>query len=190
MRAMNSVISGLESQQSELEFDVSEYQEQIDELERKIEEAAQAAQQESVENNIQYDGSQFLWPSPGYYYISSNYGYRWGRLHKGTDIAGSNIYGTPIIAAADGVVSLVDFNDGGYGYYVMVNHGNSGGNNYTTLYAHMASWPSVSNGQSVSAGDVLGYVGSTGRSTGPHLHFEIRVNGNAQNPMNYFSSVG
>jgi murein DD-endopeptidase MepM/ murein hydrolase activator NlpD len=190
MRAMNSVISGLESQQSELEFDVSEYQEQIDELERKIEEAAQAAQQESVENNIQYDGSQFLWPSPGYYYISSNYGYRWGRLHKGTDIAGSNIYGTPIIAAADGVVSLVDFNDGGYGYYVMVNHGNSGGNNYTTLYAHMASWPSVSNGQSVSAGDVLGYVGSSGRSTGPHLHFEIRVNGNAQNPMNYFSSVG
>jgi murein DD-endopeptidase MepM/ murein hydrolase activator NlpD len=190
MRALNSVISKLESQQSELEFNVSEYQEQIDALERKIQEAAEAAKQESVQNNIQYDGSQFLWPTPGYYYITSGYGYRWGRLHKGVDLAGSNIYGTPIVAAADGVVSLVDFNDGGYGYYVMINHGSSGGNNFTTLYAHMAFWPSVSVGQSVSKGDTIGYVGSTGRSTGPHCHFEIHVNGTAQNPMNYFGSVG
>lgn len=189
MKSLNAVIDKLENQQSELEFDVAEYQEQIDALEAKIAAAAEAAKQQSIQNSIKYDGSQFIWPTPGYYYITSGYGYRWGRLHKGVDIAGSNIYGTPIVAAADGVVSLVDYNDGGYGYYVMINHGNNGGNNYVTLYAHMSSQAAYV-GQKVSAGDVIGYVGSTGRSTGPHCHFEIRVNGTAQNPMNFFSSVG
>lgn len=185
MKSYNAVIAKLEDQQEELELDVEAYQKQIDALEAKI----QAATQDAADDNVSYDGSQFLWPTPGYYYITSGYGYRWGRLHKGVDIAGSNIYGKPILAAADGVVSLVDYNDGGYGYYVMINHGNSGGNNYVTLYAHMSSQAAYV-GQRVSKGDVIGYVGSTGRSTGPHLHFEIRVNGTAQNPMNYFSSVG
>ena len=185
MKSLNAVINKLESQQSQLEFDVDEYQKEIEALEAKIEAAAQAAKDQANQGSIKYDGSQFLWPTPGYYYISSNYGYRWGRLHKGCDIAGSNIYGKPIVAAADGVVSLVDYNAGGYGYYVMVNHGNSGGNNYVTLYAHMSSQAAYV-GKKVSKGDVIGYVGNTGRSTGPHLHFEIRVNGTAQNPLNFF----
>ncbi len=185
MKALNSIIGKLENQQSKLEFSVEEYQKQIDALEEKI----QAATDKGKNENIQFAGGQFKWPCPGYYYISSGYGYRWGRLHKGVDIAGSNIYGKPIIAAADGVVSLVDYNSGGYGYYVMVNHGNKSGNNYVTLYAHMSKQAAYV-GQKVKAGDTIGYVGSTGRSTGPHLHFEIRVNGTAQNPMNFFSSVG
>ncbi len=185
MKALNSIIGKLENQQSKLEFSVEEYQKQIDALEEKI----QAATDKGKNENIQFAGGQFKWPCPGYYYISSGYGYRWGRLHKGVDIAGSNIYGKPIIAAADGVVSLVDNNSGGYGYYVMVNHGNKSGNNYVTLYAHMSKQAAYV-GQKVKAGDTIGYVGSTGRSTGPHLHFEIRVNGTAQNPMNFFSSVG
>ena len=185
MKALDAVISKLENQQDQLEFDVDEYQKEIERLEAKIEAAAQSAKDQANQGNIKYDGSQFLWPTPGYYYISSNYGYRWGRLHEGCDIAGSNIYGKPIVAAADGVVSLVDYNAGGYGYYVMVNHGNSGGNNYVTLYAHMSSQAAYV-GKKVSKGDVIGYVGSTGRSTGPHLHFEIRVNGTAQNPLNFF----
>ena len=186
MKALNAVISKLESQQDQLQIDVDAYQEEIEELEKKIEEEAQAAKDKANQDSIKYDGSQFMWPTPGYYYISSNYGYRWGRLHKGCDIAGSNIYGTPIVAAADGVVSLVDYNAGGYGYYVMVNHGNSSdGNNYVTLYAHMSAQAAYE-GKQVSKGDVIGYVGNTGRSTGPHLHFEIRVNGTAQNPLNFF----
>ncbi len=185
MKSLNAVISKLENQQSQLEFDLDAYQKEIDRLEAKIDAAANAGKDQADKDSIKYDGSQFMWPTPGYYYISSNYGYRWGRLHKGVDIAGSNIYGKPIVAAADGVVNLVDYNAGGYGYYVMVNHGNSGGNNYVTLYAHMSSQAAYV-GKKVSKGDVIGYVGSTGRSTGPHLHFEIRVNGTAQNPLNFF----
>ncbi len=181
MKTLNSIIGDLQDKQDQLQFDFDEYQEKIDELEEKIKEATNTGKND----NIIYSGDQFLWPTPGFYYISSNYGQRWGRLHKGVDIAGSNIYGTPIIAAADGVVSLVDYNGGGYGYYVMVNHGNNEGNNYVTLYAHMSK-QSAYVGQTVSAGDIIGYVGSTGRSTGPHLHFEIRVNGTAKNPLNFF----
>ena len=186
MKTLNNVIGNLEDQQDELQGDIDEYQEEIEKLEQKIEEEAEAAKDKADDEDIKFDGSQFLWPTPGYYYISSNYGYRWGRLHKGCDIAGSNIYGTPIVAAADGVVSLVDYNSGGYGYYVMVNHGNLDGNNYVTLYAHMSAQAAYV-GKTVSKGDVIGYVGNTGFSTGPHLHFEIRVNGTAQNPLNFYN---
>ncbi len=184
MKALNAVISDLEGQQYELQLDVDDYQSRIDELEEKIKAATQ--QQNPSQSPVVYDGSQFTWPTPGYYYLTSGFGPRWGRNHNGIDIAGSNIYGTPIVAAADGVVSLVDYNGGGYGYYVMIDHGSNNGNNFSTLYAHMSSQAAYV-GQRVSAGDIIGYVGSTGYSTGPHCHFEIRINGVPQDPMNYFS---
>ena len=190
MKSLNAVIAKLQGQQNELQGDIETYQKAIDALEKKIAEEAERARQQSIQQSIQYSGEQFGWPTPGFYWISSPYGYRWGRLHKGVDIAGGGIYGTPIHATADGVVSLVDYNAGGYGYYVMINHGMFDGNNYTTLYAHMPSWAPVAVGQTVHKGDVIGYVGSTGRSTGPHCHYEIRVNGVAQNPMNFYSSIG
>lgn len=134
----------------------------------------------------------FIWPVGNFHYISSPFGYRIhpitgvSRLHSGIDIAGSGINGTPVYAADDGTVSLATYNAGGYGYYVMLYHGNkSDGKQYATLYAHMQKYV-VSPGQSVRRGDIIGYVGSTGASTGPHLHFEVRVNGTAVNPLLYY----
>jgi murein DD-endopeptidase MepM/ murein hydrolase activator NlpD len=102
-------------------------------------------------------------------------------FHTGIDIGDD--FGTPIAAADSGVVSLVNFGwGGGYGNYVLVTHGNG----YATLYAHLSAI-SVSEGQAVKRGQVLGAEGSTGFSTGPHLHFEIRLNGAYQNPLSYLA---
>lgn len=174
---LEALISESDTKIDKAQSELDEYNAAIDELNDKIAEASR----EEYTADIQYNGGQFIWPCPGYYYISSSYGWRWGRNHNGVDIAGGGIMGKPIVAAADGVVSLASHNAGGYGNYVMINHGSG----YVTLYGHMTRYI-VSPGQSVSAGQTIGYVGSTGRSTGPHLHFEIRVSGSPQNPMNYF----
>jgi murein DD-endopeptidase MepM/ murein hydrolase activator NlpD len=116
-----------------------------------------------------------VWPARGPQ--TSGFGTRWGRLHAGIDIGAPT--GTPIFAAAAGTVSFSGTMSG-YGNVVTVDHG--GG--LTTLYAHQ-SRIAASVGQQVGAGDVIGYVGSTGRSTGPHLHFETRVGGTPRNPLGY-----
>lgn len=133
------------------------------------------------------------WPVPGFYGISSGYGYRWGSLHAGIDIAGGGIHGASIVSAGSGTVTLVktgcthDYGkdsscgcNGGYGNYVMVDHGNG----ISTLYGHCSS-VYVSVGQSVSAGETIASVGSTGWSTGNHCHFEVRVNGSTVDPTGY-----
>lgn len=120
-------------------------------------------------------GAGLVWPLRGP--VTSEYGSRWGRMHSGIDISGGT--GTPIRAAKAGVVIFAG-QQSGYGNVVVIDHG--GG--FTTLYAHQSRL-ATSDGQSVSQGQVIGYVGSTGRSTGPHLHFETRVNGGAQNPRRY-----
>lgn len=125
----------------------------------------------------------FICPLNSYKYISCEYG---SGGHKGRDYAAPG--GTPIHAVASGQVITVDSHYS-YGYYVMIYHGTADdGNNYTTLYAHMNSWPAVSVGQTVSQGDVIGYVGSTGNSTGNHLHIELRQNGARINPALYIPS--
>ncbi len=116
------------------------------------------------------------WPASGS--VTSGYGPRWGAMHSGIDIAAPA--GTPTVAAAAGTVISAGFNGGGYGNLVLVDHG--GG--MVTAYAHHSSI-SVSVGQQVSRGQQLGGIGCTGSCTGDHLHFEVRVNGRAQNPMNY-----
>ena len=111
--------------------------------------------------------------------VTSRFGARWGRNHKGLDIGAPK--GTPIKAAASGTVTVAQYGySGGYGNYVMISHGNG----IQTLYGHCNSL-NVSVGQSVSQGQVIAYVGNTGNSYGNHLHLEIRVNGVAQNPQNY-----
>jgi len=102
------------------------------------------------------------------------------RAHKGIDLAAPT--GTPIHAAADGIISMAQW-FGGYGLYVSIEHGGS----IQTRYGHMSRL-NVADGQRVSKGDIIGYVGTTGRSTGPHLHYEVRINGEAVNPLPYLQS--
>lgn len=120
-------------------------------------------------------GSGVAWPTNGT--VTSPFGYRWGRLHAGMDIA--NGQGTPIRAAKAGTVILAGWN-GGYGNSVVIDHG--GG--FTTLYAHQSRLR-VSEGQAVKQGQQVGDMGSTGNSTGSHLHFETRVNGDPRDPARY-----
>jgi murein DD-endopeptidase MepM/ murein hydrolase activator NlpD len=124
---------------------------------------------------IRGGSSGLIWPVNGP--IVSGFGMRWGSMHEGVDIAVPG--GTPIRAAASGSVAIAG-PSGGYGNYTCVDHG--GG--LSTCYAHQSSI-AVSTGQSVSQGAVIGYVGCTGHCFGDHLHFEVRVNGQAVDPMGY-----
>jgi murein DD-endopeptidase MepM/ murein hydrolase activator NlpD len=120
----------------------------------------------------------FIWPVEGT--LTSGFGYRWGRMHEGIDISVPE--GTPIRAAADGTVILMqsEYESGGYGNYTCIDHG--GG--LSTCYAHQSSF-ATSVGAHVSQGDVIGLSGNTGHSTGPHLHFEVRINGAPTDPLGY-----
>lgn len=165
--------------------------------------AQQAAQQQQNEaasgNTDRTDGGSsettgnFIWPVPGFYNITYGVGWRWGAYHAGIDIASSGIRGAQIVASDAGTVVVAENNcshdygkngscgcGGGYGRYAVVDHGNG----YMTLYGHMENCI-VSVGDKVNQGQTLGYIGSTGFSTGPHLHFEVRKDGVAQNPDNY-----
>lgn len=110
--------------------------------------------------------------------ITSSFGKRWGKNHNGIDIAGNT--GEPVVAAFDGVVKNTFFERNGYGNIVILEHENG----LETRYAHMSKID-VKEGEKIKKGDVVGKVGSTGRSTGPHLHFELRANGNPVNPEDY-----
>jgi murein DD-endopeptidase MepM/ murein hydrolase activator NlpD len=116
-----------------------------------------------------------VWPVSGP--ITSPFGWRWGRMHMGIDLGVS--YGTPIYAAAAGRVIYCGW-DGGYGNLVVLDNGG----NLATAYAHQSSI-AVACGQNVGRGQVIGYVGSTGHSTGAHLHFEVRINGYPTDPLGY-----
>ncbi|SOC39360.1 M23 family metallopeptidase [Ureibacillus acetophenoni] len=119
----------------------------------------------------------FSWPAAGGY-VSSNMGSRWGAYHRGIDIAGPSNYN--IKASDNGVVTAAGW-DGSYGYRIIINHNNG----YKTLYAHL-SRIDVKVGQIVPKGSVIGIMGSTGNSTGTHLHFEVHKNGSIVNPLSYF----
>lgn len=124
--------------------------------------------------NIQPKSKGYIWPAKGV--LTSGYGPRWGRMHRGIDIAAPT--GTPIHAAADGIVKSAGWNRGGYGYLVDIRHSDG----TLTRYAHNSKLL-VKKGQQVQQGQKISLMGSTGFSTGPHLHFEIRPNGKARNPM-------
>ncbi len=154
-------------------------------LESDIQSMIAELERQEAANSITSTGT-YIWPLPGYS-PGSAYGWRMHpifnemRFHAGEDIGAPS--GTPILAADSGVATVIPDNGNGYGNYIMINHG--GGR--VTLYAHMSSL-AVTAGQNVTQGDVIGYVGSTGWATGPHLHFEIRVNGSTVDPLSYFSN--
>jgi len=164
------------SKQERLEL----YEKGLEELEKKI-------LQTTLSNiDAEYIGGEMAWPTPGYATITSGYGMRMHpiffiyRLHTGIDIGAPK--GAPIIAVNDGVVILASYSTS-YGNYVMVDHG--GG--VTTLYAHGSKICSEV-GQEVKKGDTIMLVGSTGWSTGDHLHFEVRIDGQTQDPLPYITS--
>lgn len=173
--------------EAQLETDRAAYEEQLakeEALESEIQNMIAELERQEAANSITSTGT-YIWPLPGYS-PGSAYGWRihpiWGdmRFHAGEDIGAPS--GTPILAADSGIATVISDNGNGYGNYIMINHG--GGR--VTLYAHMSGF-AVSNGASVTQGQVIGYVGSTGNSTGPHLHFEVRVNGATTDPKSYFN---
>jgi murein DD-endopeptidase MepM/ murein hydrolase activator NlpD len=163
-----SVLAGVRSSRGDAQEDLDDLQ---------AESAALAERIRSSSGGSSGDGSSssgFIWPVNGV--LTSGFGWRWGRMHEGIDIAAPT--GTPIRAAAAGAVIYAGYM-GGYGNIVIIDHGSG----LSTAYAHQSAI--YVGGGSVSQGTVIGAVGSTGNSTGPHLHFEVRVNGSAVDPMGY-----
>lgn len=176
----SALLSRVKGDREHIETETRGLQRQSDALAAKIRRAQQTsdASSSSVSPgtiNRAASSAGFIWPVSGV--LTSNFGYRWGRMHEGIDIGAGT--GSPISAAAAGTVIVAGWN-GGYGNLVVVDHG--GG--VSTAYGHMSAI-GASVGQSVGQGTVIGQVGSTGNSTGPHLHFEVRINGSATNPLPY-----
>ena len=157
----------------QLEGDVSDLQDRIQQQLQAATETAGVAPLQA--GPVQGASGGWIWPVNGT--LTSGFGYRWGRMHEGIDIAVPE--GTPIRAAKAGTVVIAAYT-GGYGNYTCVDHG--GG--ISSCYGHQSSY-AVSAGDSVAQGEVIGYSGNTGSSTGPHVHFEIRVNGTAVDPLGY-----
>lgn len=143
-----------------------------------------------------FTGTDFAYPVPGYTIITTRFGQIYnlvdpaGSAHTGADIAGAGINGTPIYAIQSGTVITSGYSNYGYGNYVIINHGEclDDGSSYLSLYGHCSSLVAVE-GQTVNKGDLIGYVGTTGNSTGPHLHLEVRVNGVRVDPLQFFPNV-
>lgn len=175
-----SYISKLSDSEKILQQQLTEYKKEQDEIQRQILLATNV-----IPPNIQYTGGEMIWPvAISGTAITSDYGVREHpiqgvvREHTGIDI-GNTPTGTPVVAAADGVVTYAGWL-GGYGNCVMINHGDG----VVTLYGHGSKILTSVNTQ-VKQGDVIMQVGSTGNSTGPHLHFEVRVNGTCTSPWQF-----
>jgi murein DD-endopeptidase MepM/ murein hydrolase activator NlpD len=172
-RAKSATLASIEEDQDAMLEEIQALEQQSAQLAAQIRAAQEQASTPSI---APPSGSgQLGWPVSGP--VTSGFGMRWGRMHEGIDIMTST--GTPVRAAAAGTVIYAGWL-GGYGNLVVVDHG--GG--LSTAYAHNSSFAS-SVGQSVAAGQVVSYSGSTGHSSGPHVHFEVRVNGSAVDPLGY-----
>lgn len=176
-------IGNKEAAIKEYEADIAAQTETIQALEAAV---AEERKKLAAEQGRKYDGGVFAWPAPSYTRISDDYGNRMHpilgvqKFHNGIDMAAPG--GTPILAAYDGKVVAAAYSSS-MGNYVMIDHGDS----LYTIYMH-ASALYVSKGQEVSRGDKIAAVGTTGRSTGNHLHFSVRLNGNYVNPWSYLGS--
>lgn len=179
-------LAELDASATEIEGNLEDFNDQ----EKKIKAAIAAINANSSKSVVpSVPSSGFMFPI-GYSaaYISSGFGYRSASIsgnsfHGGIDITGGGIYGQPVYASRAGTVIVAEhYSNSGYGHYVMLDHGDG----YQTLYGHCSS-VAVNEGAYVSQGQVIAYVGSTGNSTGPHLHFEVRYNNTRVNPLAYVS---
>jgi len=179
----NSYLNQLSEKQKKVQSDIDQYEKDLANID------AQILQVSISSVNPNYAGGEMAWPVPGYHTITSGFGMRihpifkvWS-MHTGVDIAAPE--GTPIVAANDGVVAEKGYNQS-YGNYILIDHG--GG--YSTFYGHGSKAAYKSVGDIVKKGDVIMPIGTTGYSTGPHLHFEVRINGTAVDPLPYITSNG
>jgi len=192
-RQLDTLYAAAQSEVKKLSSSESYYKQQLAATKKEIEktDAAITALINSTGSTGNYNSRWMYWPVPTVRAVSSFYGERWGTWHKGLDIANGPIpiYGENIVAAADGTVIYANYTStwgGGYGYYCIVDHGrNSKGQIVSTLYAHCSKMYARV-GQKVTGGKtVLAKAGRTGDVTGPHLHFEVRLNGVQVDPWNY-----
>ena len=171
----NAAIRKLDSQTSEIRETIDTDQKRIREIENEIKGAANA----SAPSGSYNPGSGRLSYPTSYRKISAGYpNYKSGAYHGGIDFECPT--GSPVYAADSGYVSIAKTLNYSYGYYILINHGNG----LSTLYAHNSQLL-VSQGQAVEKGQLIAYSGTTGNSSGPHCHFEVRLNGNRVNPLNY-----
>lgn len=195
----SDALKQLAAREAEAKKAANAAQSQAWEQEQEIQAEAAASAQVSTKLanlHIQYDRAQgklvFEWPLPAPHIITDPYGPRINpithrhEIHTGVDIAEPS--GTPIHAAAAGVVAFVGWQTG-YGNCTILYHGKVNGQDYYTLYGHQSKF-GVTLHETVNQGQVIGYIGMTGWATGPHLHFEIRVSGNPVNPMPYLPQTG
>jgi len=171
--SQRSLLASVRSQRQQDEEDLTKMQAASAAIAAQIR-AHQSSTGSSGSSGTGHSSSGFIWPVNGP--ITSGFGWRWGRMHEGIDIGVP--CGTPIHAAASGTVIYSGWEDG-YGNFVVIDHGNG----LATAYGHQSAI--YVSGGSVSQGQTIGAVGSTGNSTGCHLHFEVRVNGNPVDPLGY-----
>lgn len=183
--AKNAELTNVNGDIDDLNAEIAKLEAKKAELDSEI--AAQSGSSSNNNYNLGTGKGALGWPTPGNYYITSYFGYRdqptagASTNHGAVDIGVST--GTPVLSPGSGVVTYSGWN-GGYGYAVSIDCGNIGGDHITVLLAHNSSL-AVSTGQKVSRGQVVAYSGSTGISTGPHLHFAVYCNGYAVDPLNY-----
>lgn len=181
--SLSSDIKSKEAAILEYEAEIAAQNDTIKALEAAV---AEEKKKLAAEQGRKYDGGIFTWPAPSYTRISDDYGYRMHpilgveQFHNGVDMAAPG--GSPILAAYDGTVVAAAYSSS-MGNYIMIDHGDG----LYTIYMH-ASALYVSKGAEVSKGETIAAVGSTGRSTGNHLHFSVRLNGNYVNPHNYLGA--
>ena len=188
--AAQAEIEDISKLESEYMADVAASQQKAKEMEDEISAVYAAIDSLSTAENSEYVGGEMKWPLPGYSTISSGYGWRFNGtdFHTGIDITGGGCMGADIVAANTRTVVMANTSyiaGSGYGMYIITDHG--GGK--STLYGH-CSQLLVSEGQVVSRGQTIAKVGSTGWSTGPHLHFEVREGGQHVNPLPYLQGNG
>ena len=192
--ALESAKLNKENALSELEKSKTELKNLLADLkkEKQKQERILARERAAANNTNLVFSSDFAWPAPGVYFITAmfrdkEYYYSLGLMHYGTDIAKSG--GCPIVAAQSGTVISVIYSNSGYGNHIQIAHGKGkDGATYVTLYGHLKSI-NVKKGDTVTKGQQIGYMGSTGFSTGTHLHFEIIRNGTKINAMNYYPEL-
>lgn len=154
------------------------------------------AKQIQMGTSSTFTGTEFAYPTPGHTIITTSFGEVYnlvdpaGSAHTGADIAGAEINCSPIYAIQGGTVVTSGYSNYGYGNYIIINHGQCLDNkaSYISLYGHCSSL-AVEEGQTVEKGQLIGFVGTTGNSTGPHLHLELRINGERVDPLQLFPGI-